>query len=320
MWEGQRRTGSGKRVLNLTRSAWLGQQRFGTVMWSGDISAKWETLKKQIAIGLDFCASGMPYWTQDIGGFFVKRGKAWYWDGDFEDGWNDPEYRELFVRWYEYAAFLPMFRGHGTDIRRELTNLQGEEFAAALRYNRARYQLLPYLYSLAGQIALEGGIMMKPLAFRDPDDARARETDDEFLLGDDLLICPVTDYRARSRTVYLPRGHWYELHTGRLLSGGADYEAAAPLDTLPVFVRCGAVLPVADASVCAREALSKAPALWVFPGADGKLTLYSDAGDGYGYEKGEYTLKTYRWNDAARTLTDENGNAVSYAVFDQSMR
>ncbi|MDO5326011.1 MAG: glycoside hydrolase family 31 protein [Clostridia bacterium] len=320
MWEGQRSTGSGKRVLNLTRSAWLGQQRFGTVMWSGDISAKWETLKKQIAIGLDFCASGMPYWTQDIGGFFVKRGKAWYWDGDFEDGWNDPEYRELFVRWYEYAAFLPMFRGHGTDIRRELTNLQGEEFAAALRYNRARYQLLPYLYSLAGQIALEGGIMMKPLAFRDPDDARARETDDEFLLGDDLLICPVTDYRTRSRTVYLPRGHWYELHTGRLLSGGADYEAAAPLDTLPVFVRCGAVLPVADASVCARKALSKAPALWVFPGADGKLTLYSDAGDGYGYEKGEYTLKTYRWNDAARTLTDEKGNAVSYAVFDQPMR
>ena len=315
MWEGQRSTGSGKRVLNLTRSAWLGQQRFGTVMWSGDISAKWETLKKQIAIGLDFCASGMPYWTQDIGGFFVKRGKAWYWDGDYEAGWDDPEYRELFVRWYEYAAFLPVFRGHGTDIRRELTNLKGEEYEAVLRYNRARYRLLPYLYSLAGHIALDGGVMMKPLSFLDPGDARARETDDEFLLGDDLLICPVTSYRARVRTVYLPRGSWYELHTGRLLTGGAEYETECPLDTLPVFVRSGAVLPVADASVCAREALGKAPTLWVFPGADGKLTLYSDAGDGYGYEKGEYTLKTYLWNDAARTLTDENGTACPHSVF-----
>ncbi len=319
MWEGQRRTGSSKRVMNLTRSAWIGQQRLGTVMWSGDISAKWRTLKKQIAIGLDFCASGMPYWTQDIGGFFVKRGKAWYWDGDFEAGWDDPEYRELFVRWYEYAAFLPVFRGHGTDIRRELTNLDGAEYDAVLRYNRARYQLLPWLYSLAGRIALEGGLLMKPLAFLDPDDVRARAVDDAFLLGDDLLVCPVTDYRARSRTVYLPRGDWYELHTGRLLSGRAAYEAPAPLDTLPVYVRAGAVLPIADTAVCARDALRRPPRLWVFPGADGALTLYSDAGDGYGYEKGEYTLKTYRWHDAARTLTDEEGNACPCAVFSGPM-
>lgn len=316
MWEGQKRTGSEKRVVNLTRSAWLGQQRFGTVMWSGDISAKWETLKKQIAIGLDFSASGMPYWTQDIGGFFVKRGKPWYWDGDFDAGWDDPEYRELFVRWYEYAAFLPVFRGHGTDIRRELTCLSGAEYEAVLRYNRARYRLLPYLYSMAGRIALEGGVMMKPLAFYAPDDARAKEIDDEFLLGDDLLVCPVTDYLARSRTVYLPRGEWYDLHTGRRLAGGADYAADAPLDTLPVFVKAGAVLPVADKSTCAREALEKPPALWVFPGADGKLTLYSDAGDGSGWEKGEYSLKTYLWNDAARRLTDEDGRAVPFSVID----
>ena len=223
------------------------------------------------------------------------------------------------MRWYEYAAFLPVFRGHGTDIRRELTNLRGAEFAAVLRYNRARYQLLPYLYSLAGRIALEGGLMMKPIAFLAPDDARARDTDDEFLLGDDLLVCPVTDYQARCRRVYLPRGNWWELHTGKLLTGGAEYETPAPLDTLPVFVRAGAVLPVVDTSVCAREALSKTPTLWVFPGADGKLRLYGDAGDGYGYEQGEYTLKTYLWNDAARTLTDENGNKAAYTVFSKPM-
>ena len=315
MWEGQRSEGDGKRVMNLTRSAWLGQQRFGTVLWSGDIPAKWETLRRQIAIGLDMCASGMPYWTQDIGGFFVKRGKPWFWDGDFDAGWNDPEFRELFVRWYQYAAFLPVFRGHGTDIRRELTNLRGEEYEAVLRYNRARYQLLPCIYSLAGRVALEGGLMMKPLGFNDPGDERARNTDDQFLLGDDLLICPVTEYGARSRKVYLPAGEWYELLTGRRLTGGVVCEAEAPLDALPVFVRAGAVLPVGRGGVCAREALEGKPELWVFPGADGRLDLYSDAGDGDGYGKGEYSLNTYTWNDAALRLTDEAGNDVPFRLF-----
>ena len=319
MWEGQRGTGSDKRVMNLTRSGWLGQQRFGTVLWSGDISAKWETLRKQIAIGLDLCASGMPYWTQDIGGFFVRKGAPWYWDGDFERGWEDPEFRELFVRWYQYAAFLPVFRGHGTDFRRELTNLEGEEYEAALRYNHARYRLLPYIYSLAGRIALEGGLMMKPLAFNNPDDKRARGVDDQFLLGDDLLVCPVTAYRARSRTVYLPRGLWYELHTGNRVEGGMDYEAQAPLNALPVFVRAGAVLPIAENSACAREALSKPPALWVFPGADGRCALYRDALDGYDCERGGYTLSAYAWDDRANRLTDERGNDVPFNRFDRPM-
>ena len=319
MWEGQRGADGNKRVMNLTRSGWLGQQRFGTVLWSGDISAKWATLRKQIAIGLDMCASGMPYWTQDIGGFFVKKGRAWYWDGDFERGWDDPEYRELFVRWYEYAAFLPVFRGHGTDIRRELTNLTGEEYEAALRYNRARYQLLPYIYSLAGRVALEGGLMMKPLGFNYPDDPRARNTDDQFLLGDELLVCPVTEYRARTRRVYLPAGAWYELHTGRRVEGGVDYEAQAPLNALPVFARAGAVLPVSAGGTCAREALEKQPTLWVFPGADGRCALYSDALDGYGYENGDYEIKTYVWNDAAGRLTDEHGSDVPFRLFDRPM-
>ena len=319
MWDGQRAASRKKRVVNLTRSAWLGQQRFGAVMWSGDISAKWETLKKQIAIGLDFCASGMPYWTQDIGGFFVKRGKPWYWDGDFDDGWDDPEYRELFIRWYQYAAFLPVFRGHGTDIRRELTHLTGEEYEAALRYNRARYRLLPYIYSLAGKIALEGGVMMKPLGFNYPHDACACMTDDQFLLGDDLLICPVTEYRARERAVYLPQGDWYELHTGELHEGGTFIVAQAPLDTIPVFVRAGAILPVAEPSVCAKDALSRDPALWVFRGADGRLDLYSDALDGYGYEKGEYTIKTYFWDELSGCLVDGECNSVPFTIYNHPM-
>ncbi|MBQ4452029.1 MAG: glycoside hydrolase [Clostridia bacterium] len=315
MWEGQRSERGTKRVVNLTRSAWAGQQRYGTVLWSGDISAKWDTLKKQIAVGLDMSASGMPWWTQDIGAFFVKRGAPWYWDGDYEDGWNDPEYRELFVRWYQYAAFLPVFRGHGTDIRRELTNLKGEEYEAALKYNRARYQLLPYIYSAAGLTARHGGLIMKPLGFEFPDDEAARGTSDEYLFCNTILVCPVTEYKARKRKVYLPQGMWYEMATGKRICGPMVYEAEAPLDVLPLFVKAGSVIPAVDTSVCAREAMSKEPVMWVFPGADGKLDWYRDAGDGYGYENGEYTVETYVWNDKNRSLLKGKGENVPFRVF-----
>ena len=314
MWEGQRSVSLDRRVTNRTRSAWLGQQRLGTILWSGDISAGWDTLRQQIAVGLDMSASGMPYWTQDIGGFFVKKGKPWYWDGQFDNGWADPEYRELFVRWYEYAVFLPIFRGHGTDIRRELTNLEGQEYAAVLRHNALRYRLLPYIYSLAGLLALEGGTLMKPLGFRYPNDITAVNTDDEFLFGDNLLICPVTAYGARSRDVWLPEDDWYELATGIRTRGGR-YRADAPLDTLPVFIKAGTVLPVVGAAGCAREAFAQTPVYWVFPGCDGMLRMYSDAGDGYGYENGEYTLRTFFWKDEEKALVDEKGNRIPYRMF-----
>lgn len=319
MWEGQRSVSLDRRVTNLTRSAWLGQQRLGTILWSGDISAGWDTLRQQIAVGLDMSASGMPYWTQDIGGFFVKKGKPWYWDGQFDNGWADPEYRELFVRWYEYAVFLPIFRGHGTDIRRELTNLEGQEYAAVLRHNALRYRLLPYIYSLAGLLALEGGTLMKPLGFRYPNDITAVNTDDEFLFGDNLLICPVTAYGARSRDVWLPEDDWYELATGIRTRGGR-YRADAPLDTLPVFIKAGTVLPVVGAAGCAREAFAQTPVYWVFPGRDGMLRMYSDAGDGYGYENGEYTLRTFFWKNEEKALVDEKGNRIPYRIFTDENR
>ena len=306
MYEGQRAENDGRRVVNLTRSGWTGQQKYGVILWSGDITARWETLRKQIAIGLDMCASGIPFWTQDIGGFFVKKGAAWYWDGLFEKGWDDPEFQELFVRWYEYAAFLPVFRGHGTDVRRELWNATGEHYEALLRFNRVRYELLPYIYSLAGRVALEGGLMMKPLAFNYPDDAAARDVDDEFLLGDDLLICPVTEYKARTRRVYLPEGLWHERVTGRIRQGGAWIDAEAPLDAIPVFVRAGAILPLLRPALSTEEAFAQPCELCVFPGADGQFTLYEDAGDSYDYENGGYTLSRLSWDDAAGKLTCSN--------------
>ena len=309
--EGQREESPDRRVVNLTRSAWTGQQRYGAVLWSGDVTAKWETLKKQIAIGLDMAASGMPYWTLDIGGFFVKRGESWYWDGDYEQGWDDPGFRELFLRWYQYAAFLPVFRGHGTDVRRELFNLKGEEFDIALKYNKARYQLLPYLYSLSCQVARDGGSMIKPLGFGYPDDARAKNVDDAFLLGDNLLVCPVTQPGARERAVYLPEGLWYELASGKALWGGREYTAYSPLDTIPVFVKAGAVLPVVKPCLSAGKALEQTPEFWIFPGADGKLSFYTDSGDGALDGKTRICF----WNDDAGRLMNEGGADIRFKLF-----
>ena len=155
---------------------------------------------------------------------------------------------------------------------------------------------------------------MKPLGFRYPNDITAVNTDDEFLFGDNLLICPVTAYGARSRDVWLPEDDWYELATGIRTRGGR-YRADAPLDTLPVFIKAGTVLPVVGAAGCAREAFAQTPVYWVFPGRDGMLRMYSDAGDGYGYENGEYTLRTFFWKDEEKALVDEKGNRIPYRIF-----
>ena len=168
MYEGQRAACPEKRVLNLTRNGYSGQQRYGTVLWSGDTEATWETLKKQIPAGLNFCAAGLPYWTLDIGAFFVKSGVQWFWDGDYDDGLEDLGYRELFVRWYQLGAFLPMFRSHGTDVRREMWLFGAPFYDALLKMNRLRYRLLPYIYSLAGNVWRKDGTMLRLLAFDFP--------------------------------------------------------------------------------------------------------------------------------------------------------
>lgn len=298
MSEGQRATGTGKRVCNLTRSAWAGQQRLGCIMWSGDISATWKTLKDQIAQGMNFCASGIPYWTLDIGGFFVKRAAQFFWNGSFDKGWDDPEFCELYVRWFQYAAFLPVFRAHGTDFRREMWNLHGENYDAVVKANRDRYRLLPYIYSLAGDAYLNDTIMMKPVAFCFPEDEKTYELNDQFMLGDSLMVCPVTDYGARSRKVYLPAGIWYDRNTGKKYEGGREIEAPAPLSDIPVFVRAGSIIPEFEPALSTEEAFAdNRLTLRTYPGADGHFTLYSDAGDGYGYLNGEYTLTEYRWDN-----------------------
>lgn len=317
--EGQRSVWA-KRVFNLTRSGTTGQQRYGTVLWSGDTAATWDTLRRQIAAGIQFSASGMPYWTVDIGGFFVREGDPWYWKGDYPLADEDLGYRELFVRWYQWGAFLPVFRGHGTDCRREVWHYaNGEEpfYDALLLANRLRYELMPYIYSLAGLSWLDDKSIIRHLAFGFPQDSRTWEIKDQYLFGEGLMVCPVTEPlyyernsvrisgKPRSRRVYLPEGcRWYDYWTNEEYTGGQWIEADAPLMHIPLFVREGTVLPLAKAAGCIREQ-GQDLTVKIYPGKDGSFVLYEDAGDGFGYETGEFALTTLYWNERQGQLCAE---------------
>lgn len=316
IYEGQRdadeKAGRKKRVVNLTRSGYLGQQRLGTILWSGDIAANWDTLRRQIAAGLQFCASGLPYWTVDIGAFFVKNGMQWFWKGDYDGGAGDPGYCELFTRWYQWGAFLPVFRGHGTEIRRELWEFDQDDapfYEAILKANRLRYELLPYIYSLAGKVWKDGALMMKPLSFGFSQDPETYRIADQYLFGDGLMVCPVTESmyfekdgrkidREKTRKVYLPEGaKWYNFWTEECLEGGRWITADAPLDRLPLFVKAGTILPCAAPALSVEE-LSEELTVKIYAGSDGAFELYRDAGDGWDYEKGEYELTRICWSES----------------------
>lgn len=314
LWEGQRSVGLYRRVMNLTRSGWAGSQKYGVVLWSGDIAAGWDTLKRQIMAGLQICASGMVYWTLDIGAFFVKKGIQWFWNGEYEAGLSDAGYRELYVRWFQYGAFLPVFRAHGTDVRREPWQFgeEGEPFYEALTAAiRLRYRLLPYLYSLAAKACLEDGMIMRPLLFDFPKDPKTYRITDQYMLGDALMVCPVTcpmyyerggrfigEETQKNRSVYLPAGaDWYDWHTGKRWAGGQQIQAFAPLSHIPVFVRAGSIVPVRQEKESSAAMRNTPVILQVFPGRDASFTFYEDAGDGYGYEQGAYCQTQIDWQE-----------------------
>ena len=292
-----------KRVCNLTRSAYTGQQRYGTIMWSGDTDASWETLKNQVAIGLHFSASGIPFWTNDIGAFFVKRGLNWYWDGKYDDTVDNKGYCELYTRWYQYAAFLPVFRAHGTDCRRELWNFKGEFYDAMLKVNRLRYQLMPYIYSEAGKVWLKDASLIRWLAFDFAGDKNTWDITDQFMFGESLMVCPVltpmyydekgnpiSGEDQKSRSVYLPAGcDWFDFYTGEKYNGGNTITVSAPLDKIPLFVKDGSIIPMRAAALSTEEQNDETE-FKKFGEVTKGYEFYEDAGDGYGYEKGEYKV------------------------------
>ena len=340
IFENQRKTTEKKRVLNLSRSGYASGQKYAAMLWSGDTCASWDTLRRQITEGLNMGLSGYPYWTLDIGGFFTvgkewkNRGcgcnndptPKWFWHGIYDEGVKDKGYCELYVRWLQMGAFLPMFRSHGTDTPREIWNFgrEGDPFYDAIaKAIRLRYTLMPYIYSLAGAVRLEAGTMMRSLLFDFPDDEKAVERSDEFMFGKNLLVCPVTEpmyYEAGSAELerdktwecYLPAGSvWYDIWDNKKYEGGQTVIVDAPLDRIPVFAKGGSVIPERANLTYAMEDNDEPIELHIFTGADGEFVYYDDAGDDYAYEKGEYETIRFRWMDESRTLEINERGAVS---------
>jgi len=302
VYDGQRAAKPGQRVFILTRSGFAGQQRYAATTWSGDISSTWTAFRKQIPAGLSFSLSGIPYWTLDVGGFSVP--------GRFAKNPQSPEdaeeWRELNTRWFQYGTFLPILRAHGQSPHREMWTMGGESsptYETQLKFDRLRYRLLPYVYSLAGAVAHDAGTMLRPLVMDFRDDPRSRDVVDQYLFGPAFLVSPVTHYKARSRSVYLPAGAgWYDFWTGTAAGGGQAVDAPAPFDQMPVHVRAGAIVPFGPELQYTGEKPADPVTLFVYTGADGRFSLYEDDGLTYGYEKGAFSRIPLRWDEAARTL------------------
>lgn len=319
IYEGQRQTTDQKRVINLTRSGFPGQHRYGSIVWSGDVSATWETLRKQISIAQNYIACGEAYWNADIGGFFVKQWYQWFGDGDYPEGKDDLGYRELYTRWLQFAGFTPFMRSHGTDTPREVWQFgeRGTLFRDAIEAGIAlRYRLAPYFYSVNAAVTFEGTMPITALALAYSHDRTARRISDQYLYGHEFLVCPVTHpmyYTAgsvevkdpdRCIDVYLPEGGWYDFYTEEYHEGGRFIRVACTMDRIPLFVRAGAIVPTSPVMPYVDADPEAVCEVRIYAGADGRFTLYNDAGDGYGYEKGEYTAVTISYDDATGEITE----------------
>jgi alpha-D-xyloside xylohydrolase len=298
------------RALILSRDAYLGAQRNGAFFWSSDIYPTWDTLKRQIPTGLDFAASGFAYWSNDTGGWqylppsHIPAHAPLLDPSDARNnvgGYND--YPELYTRWFEYAAFLPIFRTHGSRVHNEVWSYGKAAEPILEKYLRLRYELLPYIYSLGYHTYRTGAPFMRALFMDFPGDPAAAAVSDEYMLGPAFLVAPVTEQGATSRPVYLPQGHdWYNFWTRERVRGGQTIRVDAPIDVLPLFVRAGSILPLGAPIESTHEA-QKIERLSVYPGADADFTVFDDDGVSYAYEKGGGNTLAYHWDDAARRLT-----------------
>lgn len=292
IYEGQRATTDRKRVVIFTRSAFSGQQRYAAISWSGDISADWITFQRQIPAGLNFSMAGLPYWTTDGGGFFRPK-----------DQYTSDAYHELLIRWFQYAAFSPIFRVHGWISNAEIWNYGPKVLDIATQYDELRYHLLPYIYSAAWGVTSRGETLMRALPLEFSSDQGSRTVADQFMFGSALLVNPVTSEGAQQRSVYLPAGNnWIDFWTGKTANGGQSITAEAPIERIPIYARAGSIVPFGPRieSAAGKEDPIE---LRVYGGADADFTLYEDEGDNYGYEHGVYATIPIHWDDQARKLT-----------------
>ena len=292
VYDGQRSASDLKRVFILSRSAFAGAQRNAVTAWSGDINSDFFSFRRQIPAGLNYSLSGLPYWTTDIGGFVSGNP-------------DDPDFRELFIRWFQYASFCPIFRVHGTRTtdQNELWSYGSEAQKILASFDRLRYRLLPYIYSLAWKTTSDGYTPMRPLVMDFRGDIRAENIGDQFMYGPAFLVNPVTEPAASTRRLYLPKAHWYDFWSGTTADGGRVIDGAAPLERMPLYIRAGSILPMGPDIEWSTQKPADPIELRVYHGADGDFTLYEDENDTYSYEKGVYATIPFHWDDARQVLT-----------------
>ncbi len=282
-----------KRVFLLTRSAFLGQQRVGATVWSGDVYGTYWGLSHQVPAGLNFALSGAPYWTTDIGGYWPPH----------EDPLADPAYQELYARWYEYGTFCPVFRTHGHRPQNEMWAFDKVE-PVLLKFDKLRYRLMPYIYSLAWKVTSEDYTIQRPLVMDWRTDPKTWSLGDQFMFGPAILVNPVMTADATKRSVYLPgAAAWYDFWSGETVEAGREIDANAPLDRIPLYIRAGSILPMGPEIEYANQNPGGPIELRIYRGADGRFDLYEDAGDSYDYEKGQHSVIPMRWDDRDSVLT-----------------
>jgi len=315
LYKGWRNDIPGKRAFFLVRQAFAGQQRNATTLWSSDVTTTFRALKSQVPQGINACISGMPYWTSDIGGYISRTSPEGIPD------WSDPQYRELFTRWFQFGAFCPIFRIHGKGERALFSkNWDDKTKATLLKFDKLRYRLLPYIYSLAGRVTQENYTMMRALTFDFRSDPNVYGIPDQYMFGPAFLVNPViqklyTGANATSsektRKVYLPASSkWYNFWTGEVLNGDQTIDAPAPINILPLYVKAGSIIPMGPDMEYATQKAAKNIELRIYPGADGTFKFYEDENDNYNYEKGQYATFTLTWKNAAHQLviSDTKGN------------
>lgn len=315
IYDHQIQTPTAKRVVNLTRSSYAGEQRYGTIVWNGDTYASWKQFKQMIPAGLNYMATGCNYWTVDAGCFFTRKGWAWFYCGEFPEGCKDPAYREFYVRMLQYATFLPVMRSHGSDTPREPWQF-GEPgtpfYDAIMQCINLRYRLLPYSYSMGAAVTNHDYTMARCLSFDFPADQNVHDIKDQFMYGPAFLVAPVTDASAEgpqgstTRKVYLPKGaNWYDYHTNQLQKGGQTISVKSSISQMPLFVRAGSIVPMSQV-VEYSSLYDKQPwDVYVYPGADAEFEVYQDAGDSHVNDMSSASTFKLKWNDKKRTLTIE---------------
>ena len=310
IYNGQRSVNPNQRVFLLTRSGFAGEQRYSTATWSGDIATRWEDMRAQMTAGLNYSLAGLPFWGMDQGGFCVENryvAAQQEFDKTGKENADLKEWRELQARWNQFGCFVPLYRTHGQWPTREVWNIAPADHPAyktIVAYDKLRYRLMPYLYSMAGMVHLKDYTMMRALVMDFNGDDKVLDIKDQWMFGPALMACPVGKYEQYSRNVYLPKQKgWYDFYTGKYYAGGQTILADAPYDKIPVFVPEGAILPVGPEMEWSDQKKAELIDLYVYAGKDGSYTLYEDEGTNYNYEKGKYATIDFQYNDAQKTVT-----------------